>query len=95
VTGNEQAVGFWSYTHRDNELNGGRIRRLAQLIADEYEALTAENIRIFVDKNDLEWGTVWRARIDAALTGTTFCILIACRSPMGLSGLVRMRVKWP
>jgi hypothetical protein len=76
VTNHEQPVGFWSYTHRDDELNKGRIRRLADSIADEFEALTAEKLRIFVDKKDLEWGAEWRARIDAALTGTTFCIPI-------------------
>jgi hypothetical protein len=72
----EQAVGFWSYTHKDNALNRGRIRKLAQLIADEYEVITAEELRIFVDKDDLEWGAEWRARIEAALAGTTFCIPI-------------------
>ncbi|MFE6001895.1 MULTISPECIES: toll/interleukin-1 receptor domain-containing protein [Streptomyces] len=72
----ERVVGFWSYTHRDDELNRGRIRKLADLISGEYETITAEVLRIFVDKNDLEWGAEWRARIDAALTGTTFCIPI-------------------
>ncbi|MFJ6987973.1 MULTISPECIES: toll/interleukin-1 receptor domain-containing protein [unclassified Streptomyces] len=72
----EQVVGFWSYTRRDNEINKGRICELAQLIADEYEATTAEKLRIFVDKDNLEWGAEWRARIEAALAGTTFCIPI-------------------
>ncbi|WP_415936276.1 toll/interleukin-1 receptor domain-containing protein [Streptomyces sp. 039-1] len=76
----EQAVGFWSYTHRDDELNRGRIRELAQRIADEYELITAEKIRIFVDKNDLAWGTVWKSRIDAALAGTTFFIPVVTPS---------------
>lgn len=74
MTSYEQAVGFWSYAHRDDELNRGRIRKLAQQIADEYEVITAERLRIFLDKNELEWGAEWRLRIDAALTGTTFCI---------------------
>ncbi|MFE5075394.1 toll/interleukin-1 receptor domain-containing protein [Streptomyces halstedii] len=72
----EKVVGFWSYTHRDDELNKGRIRELAKLISDEYEVITAEDLRIFVDKNDLEWGAEWRSRIEAALAGTTFCIPI-------------------
>ncbi|WP_416975758.1 toll/interleukin-1 receptor domain-containing protein [Streptomyces sp. 4F14] len=76
MSSHEQAVGFWSYTHKDDKLNRGRIGKLAQLIADEYEVITGENLRIFVDKNNLEWGAEWRARIEAALTGTTFCIPI-------------------
>lgn len=72
----EKVVGFWSYTHKDDHLNKGRIRELSQLIADEYEAITAEELRIFVDKSNLEWGAEWRARIEAALAGTTFCIPI-------------------
>jgi TIR domain len=72
----DQAVGFWSYTHRDEELSRGRIRKLAQCIADEFEAITAERLQIFVDKEDLEWGAEWRSRIDAALAGTTLFIPI-------------------
>jgi hypothetical protein len=72
----EQTVGFWSYTHRDDELSRGRIRQLAKDISDDYELLTAERLRIFVDKNELEWGAEWETRIEAALTGTTFFIPI-------------------
>ncbi|EFF91571.1 hypothetical protein SSTG_01890 [Streptomyces sp. e14] len=74
MTDYEQAVGFWSYTHKDDELNRGRIRELAKRIADEYEAITAEKIRIFVDKENLDWGAEWDSRIKAALAGTTFFI---------------------
>ncbi|MFD8869167.1 toll/interleukin-1 receptor domain-containing protein [Streptomyces sp. NPDC059590] len=74
MTNYEQAVGFWSYTHKDDELNRGRIRELAKRIANEYEAITAEKIRIFVDKENLEWGAEWDSRIKAALAGTTFFI---------------------
>lgn len=72
----EQAVGFWSYTHRDDELNRGRIRQLARDISDEFELITGDELKIFVDKESLDWGAEWRSRIDSALAGTTFCIPI-------------------
>ncbi len=72
----DRAVGFWSYTHRDDEINGGRIRELAKHISNEFELITGEKLIIFVDKESLEWGEVWKDRINSALAGTTFCIPI-------------------
>ncbi|MDD9376938.1 toll/interleukin-1 receptor domain-containing protein [Streptomyces sp. ZAF1911] len=65
-------AGFWSYTHRDDEIEGGRIRRLALKIANEFEVITADELRVFLDKNDIKWGHEWRDRIDNALTSATF-----------------------
>ncbi|MFI6583208.1 toll/interleukin-1 receptor domain-containing protein [Embleya sp. NPDC050493] len=73
---NEHPVGFWSYTHRDDELDDGRIRRLAQSIGDEFEIITGEELKVFVDKKSIEWGDGWRIRIDTALTSSTFLIPI-------------------
>jgi 8-oxo-dGTP pyrophosphatase MutT (NUDIX family) len=70
------SAGFWSYTHRDDELDEGRILRLAKKLQAEYELITGEELRIFVDKQDLAWGDEWKARIDEALIGTTFFIPI-------------------
>jgi hypothetical protein len=66
------AAGFWSYTHRDDEIEEGRIRRLAMKIANEFEAITAEELHVFLDKQDIKWGDEWRIRIDNALTSSTF-----------------------
>jgi hypothetical protein len=70
------SIGFWSYTHRDNELEGGRIRRLAAAIQNEYELLTGDSIIIFVDSSEIEWGQEWRQVIDGALLRTAFFIPI-------------------
>ncbi|ANW19538.1 toll/interleukin-1 receptor domain-containing protein [Streptomyces clavuligerus] len=70
----ENPVGFWSYSHRDDELDGGRIRRLAESIAGEFELITGERLRVFVDNRSISWGEVWRERINTALTSTTFLI---------------------
>ncbi|MFJ5266200.1 TIR domain-containing protein [Streptomyces sp. NPDC088387] len=71
---NEQSAGFWSYTHRDDELDDGRIVRLSELIASAFEMITGEPLEIFLDKRSIEWGDAWRIRLESALTGTTFLI---------------------
>jgi methyl-accepting chemotaxis protein len=69
-------AGFWSYTHRDNEADGGRLLRLAQHVQAEYELLTGQEIQIFIDRDDIAWGDQWRTRINNALQATTFFIAI-------------------
>ncbi|MBV7701009.1 toll/interleukin-1 receptor domain-containing protein [Streptomyces sp. TRM70350] len=72
MTMNPSPAGFWSYTHRDDEIEEGRIRRLASKIANEFEGITADEFDVFIDKKDIRWGDEWRKRIDSALTGSTF-----------------------
>jgi hypothetical protein len=67
-------IGFWSYVHRDDEADGGRITRLVSLICLEYALITGEEIEFFFDRTDIRWGQEWRQRIDAALTDTAFFI---------------------
>ncbi|MFJ8230528.1 TIR domain-containing protein [Streptomyces sp. NPDC094448] len=71
---NAQPAGFWSYTHRDDQLDSGRIARLSERIANEFEIITGEPLEIFLDNRSIEWGDAWRMRLDTALTGTTFLI---------------------
>ena len=71
-----RAAGFWSYTHQDDLQDGGRITRLATLLRNEYELLTAEELTLFVDRDAIQWGDEWRTRIEEALAGTTFFIPI-------------------
>ncbi|MFJ5799583.1 molecular chaperone Tir [Streptomyces decoyicus] len=71
-----QPIGFWSYTHRDDHLDGGRIVRLSEQIANAFEIITGDPLEIFLDKKSLEWGDAWRMRLDSVLTGTTFLIPI-------------------
>lgn len=68
--------GFWSYAHGDNDLDGGIILKLTDLMAQEYDLLSGEPLRLFVDRDDIAWGDEWRDRIDTALTQTTFFIPI-------------------
>jgi TIR domain len=66
------AAGFWSYTRQDDELDGGRIRRLADRLRAEFALLTGAELELFVDRDGIEWGDAWRSRIDEALASTTF-----------------------
>jgi hypothetical protein len=72
----EAVAGFWSYAHDDNKLDDGAILRLAQLIMDEYNLLSGNQLHLFIDHHSIAWGQEWRERIDKALSQTTFFIPI-------------------
>lgn len=67
---------FWSYAHADDERDGGRIRRLASAVKQEYEFLTGgEPLELFIDE-DLRWGDRWRDEINRALDRTTLFVAV-------------------
>jgi hypothetical protein len=69
------AGGFWGYVHVDDDQDHGRIRRLATAVKNEYSLITGQDLELFVD-HDIAWGEEWKARIDNALSATTFFIPI-------------------
>jgi hypothetical protein len=71
-----RSVGFWSYTRRDDDLENGRILRLASRIQSEYELITGEELKLFIDKQTVEWGDEWKRVTDTALLETAFFIPI-------------------
>ncbi|WP_081903875.1 toll/interleukin-1 receptor domain-containing protein [Microbispora rosea] len=71
-----ETAGFWSYAHRDNEADGGRLLRLVHRVREEFELLTGNDLTIFVDRTDIAWGDEWRKRINEALQSTTFFIAV-------------------
>ena len=66
--------GFWSYVHKDDEVEGERISQLARDVVAQYEMITGEEIELFLDKERLEWGDKWRDKIDAHLESVAFFI---------------------
>ena len=66
--------GFWSYVHKDDEAQGGRISRLAKDLVTEYEMLTGDRIELFLDKDGIKWGEDWRENIDNSLASVAFFI---------------------
>lgn len=66
--------GFWSYVHADDGADGGRVSRLAQDVAAQFEMLTDDKIDLFLDKDDIGWGDDWRSKIDESLSSVAFFI---------------------
>jgi hypothetical protein len=69
-----ELTGFWSYVHKDDETEAGRISRLARDVVAQYELLTGESIELFLDQDAIEWGENWRGKIDASLASVAFFI---------------------
>lgn len=67
-------LGFWSYVHADDEVDMGRVAQLGRDIVAHYEAIKAESIQLFLDRDDLHWGDEWRDKVDAALSNVAFFI---------------------
>lgn len=67
-------LGFLSYAHKDDGVDGGRVAQLGRDIAGHYEAITAESIQLFLDSDDLHWGDLWKAKVDEALSNVAFFI---------------------
>ncbi len=70
------ATGFWSYVHRDDKAERGRISQLARDVVAEYEMLTGETIELFLDKDDLDWGDRWRECVDGRLASVAFFVAV-------------------
>ncbi|WIB78011.1 toll/interleukin-1 receptor domain-containing protein [Curtobacterium sp. MCPF17_002] len=70
---------FVSYSHADNERQGGRVLQVVRALVDEYSVLEGEEIDTFIDHEAIAWGDRWREQIDSALTDSPF--LIAMISP--------------
>ena len=68
----QDAVGFWSYVHADNDADDERITKLASRLVACYGLVTGRSLELFVDRDSITWGDAWRERIDNAVSGTTF-----------------------
>lgn len=66
--------GFWSYAHADDDADGGRIADLARDLIAQYEMVTGEPIDLFLDRDSLEWGNVWREKVDGSLASVAFFV---------------------
>lgn len=66
--------GFWSYVHEDDDADGGRASRLAKDVVAQFGMLTGEKIEVFLDRDDIAWGDVWRNKIDESLATVAFFI---------------------
>ncbi|MEB0285498.1 toll/interleukin-1 receptor domain-containing protein [Cryobacterium sp. 10S3] len=67
---------FWSYTHEDNDRSRNRVLKLAESLKDEFALSTGDELELFVDKDSLGWGDLWRERINGAIGDVPFFIPI-------------------
>jgi len=65
---------FLSYAHSDNHAARDRITDLADELACEVENLTGEQFQVLYDRELIEWGDNWRARVEGTLGAVTILI---------------------
>jgi hypothetical protein len=53
---------------------------LAEAIENEFAVITGDDLQLFLDRNSLEWGDLWRERISEALGEAPFFIAVVTRS---------------
>lgn len=75
---NSAAV-FLSYAHEDDRTSKGRVLALAEAVANEFSLLTGDELNLFVDRDDINWGDKWRERISIALDTSTILMPIITR----------------
>jgi FHA domain/TIR domain len=68
------SAAFLSYVREDDAHEQGRILALCERLCAEVRAQTAQPFRIFVDRNDIDWGENWIERIDQSLESSTVLI---------------------
>jgi parallel beta-helix repeat protein len=69
-------LAFLSYAHFDDAFDNGKLRMFAERLSGEVRLQWGDEFPIFIDRNDLKWGQLWRERINASLDGVTFLIPI-------------------
>ena len=71
---------FWSYVHKDNDHDGGRVLDLCHDLADRMHFRTGQEFTIFADRTGLARGDDWQATLDEAILQTTFLIPVVTPS---------------
>lgn len=68
------AIGFISYTRKDNEDFSGVVDRLKKDLESRFHAATGRELKIFLDRESIGWGDDWRASIGDSVKAATFFI---------------------
>jgi hypothetical protein len=72
----QQPVAFMSYTHEDDNHDGGRLTQFRERLTGEIRMQIGQEFRIFQDRKDIQWGQNWKERIEESLDAVTFFIPI-------------------
>lgn len=73
---NRDPLAFLSYVRDDDAHDLGRISDLRARLEGEVRMQTGRHFPIFQDRNDINWGEQWRARIKGAIDSISFLIPI-------------------
>lgn len=70
----QQIQGFISYSHKDNSHHF--IESLKNELCAEFNIITGDELQIFIDKDDLQWGDHWENKIENGILTANFFIPI-------------------
>lgn len=74
---------FLSYCHSDDDHLDGAIIKLIKAVAEEYQFQFANKLKVFIDRESINWGEDWREAIRSGIETTNF--LIAAVTPTYLT----------
>ncbi len=72
----EERQGFLSYAHADEDYLRGMVGALRDELKQAVRFVTGRPFSIFLDKDGIAWGKVWRKRLEEALGEARFLIPI-------------------
>jgi F-box protein 11 len=72
----ENFAAFFSYVHADDEHDNGRLTWLRQTLEGEVQTITGQSFELFQDYEGIHWGQKWEERLNSALDGSTFLIVV-------------------
>src|SRR5262245_59431711 len=76
TTPNKSFVAFFSYVRRNDEHDKGRLTDFRKLLEAELWAQTGKDLQIFQDIEDIEWGDIWKEKIEKVLDVSNFLVAI-------------------
>ncbi len=71
-----EASAFLSYSHIDDEHDGGFLSKLRERLSGEVRVQTGQKFDIFQDRINIRWGQNWSSRITGSLDESMFLIPI-------------------
>lgn len=63
---------FLSYVQKDDASDNGRIHQFAKDVKSEYILLSGDEIELFFDKDNIQYGEDWKSKIDSNILDTRY-----------------------